>query len=69
MNLVNVAGIAGFVMYKNLYGEAKPVERKQYLSSLAYELVYQMIKRRATVQFLSNDQKRNIRDVLGDDRW
>lgn len=67
MNMINVAGIAAFVVYRNVNGITSEwrTQRKLFLNNLADELTYDHIIRRSKLH-LSKTHKRIIDVVIGD---
>lgn len=66
MNLLNVAGIAAFVIYRNvngLEGTAVKTQRKRFLMTLCEELTYDHIKRRSLIG-LDTSNRETIASVL-----
>ncbi|XP_031618126.1 piggyBac transposable element-derived protein 4-like [Contarinia nasturtii] len=69
MNLVNVAGMAAFVLWRtanNKLGQPVKEERKKFLTCLYIELTYQHISRRTTSN-LSISERQSINDIIGND--
>lgn len=69
MNLINVAGVAAFVLSRvtsNKIGKPVGQERKHFLTRLSSELCNPHIRRRSLVG-LNQMQIRLIRDVVGTD--
>lgn len=69
MNLINVAGIAAFVISRvnnNKTGEPVGKERKHFLTRLSSELCHEHIRRRSSLG-LHGTQKHAIQDILGND--
>lgn len=67
MNLVNVSGIASFVIWRNVNNQTdKPVhtDRKRFLTNLVIQLTHDQIKRRS-MSGLHRMQLESIRSVIG----
>lgn len=68
MNLLNVAGVAAFVIFRvmnNIDLEQTDKKRKQFILQMSEELTYDQIKRRATVG-LSRETRSIIENVMHD---
>lgn len=66
MNLINVAGIAAFVIYNTVHGissERSSFDRKKFLIELSEAMVYDQVARRST-----RGMKESNRQMLGDVR-
>lgn len=68
MNLLNVGGVAAYVLWRTANGklnEPTEKERKHFLTRLYTELTYEHIRRRS-VAGLSKSQQQMIRGIIGD---
>lgn len=68
MNLINVAGVAAHVIWRNVNNQTDGnvgMQKKKFFLNLSAQLTYQQIKNRSTVG-LSTMHKDTIRNVLGE---
>lgn len=67
MNLINVAGVASFVLWRTVTGKIEDrvgMERKKHLTQISAELTHAHIKRRSMIG-LSIAHQQSIRSVFG----